>query len=228
MATCEYDSELYECSFSEKYILPACKYFDQSAIADFIKDSLFIVPWAGVIHLLSIALLGGAILMVDMRVLGSGIRSQTPHQINQVVRPITIAALALAILSGATMAFGELMKLYYSPPYWMKMGSLAGAILFTYGVRNRAIKTDATLGKMGWVLAGISLTLWIGTFTALSNTMAQFALLLLLIALGAFAWFGRDPINAAERSSIRLKLISAASIVMWLTTAAAGRWIAFY
>jgi len=230
MAECRYGDLVEQCSLAQKFIYPIYNGLDQSALAGWIKASVWIVPWAGALHLLALGLLGGAVLIVDMRVLGGGLVSHSPAKINRVARPLTIVALALAILTGLTMAFSELMKLYFSPPYWVKMASLAAAITFTFGVRNRVIETDGRLSVSGWALAAASIALWAGVFVYLSDAFARAAMLLLLISLLAFAWVGvwREQARSTAGDHGWTKLASVISIAMWLTTATAGRWIAFY
>jgi len=142
-----------------------------------------------------------------------------------------LIALALAIPSGLIMAFGEMMKIYYSPPYWVKMASLAAALAFTFGVRNRLIASEGRrLAALGWVLAAVSITLWVGVFWHLSDSMARIAMGLLLVILVTFAWLGsrHERKSGTPAAPGVTKIASVISIAMWLTAAGAGRWIAFY
>ena len=224
MATCEYDGEFYDCSWQEKYVLPIYDTLDQSPLADFIKESMTIVPWAGTLHLLALALLGGAVFLVDLRLLGAGLHRQSPQELQRTLSPLAKLALVAIVLSGIILAMGELTKLYYSPPYWLKMFSLFAAVLFTFGVRNRLIRSGGTVTPLIWGTGGVAILVWITAFAIFSNTLARVALLLLLVGLVAIAWRWRQTANVPTL----MKGVAAMSIVMWLTTAAAGRWIAFY
>ncbi len=230
MADCLRSDIIEQCTLAQKYVLPIYSGLDQSAVAAWIKASVWIVPWSGALHLLALGLLGGAILIVDMRVLGGGLTAQTPAKLNRIARPLTLIALSLAIPSGMIMAFSEMMKIYYSPPYWVKMASLAAALAFTFGVRNRLIATQGRLPVIGWVLAAVSIALWAGVFWYLSDSMARSVIALLLVILIVLAWFGsRHERKAGTQPATGLtKLASLISIAMWLSAAGAGRWIAFY
>jgi hypothetical protein len=231
MAECLRGDIIEQCTLAQKYIHPIYSGLDHSAVAAWIKASVWIVPWSGALHLLALGLLGGAILIVDMRVLGGGLTSQTPARLNRLARPLTLIALALAIPSGLIMAFGEMMKIYYSPPYWVKMASLAAALTFTFGVRNRLIASEGRrLPALGWVLAAVSIGLWAGVFWYLSDSMARAAMGLLLVVLAALAWVGSRHERKAgtPAASGVTKFASLISIAMWLSAAGAGRWIAFY
>ncbi|MCI5046307.1 MAG: hypothetical protein MRY59_02300 [Aquisalinus sp.] len=224
MATCEYDGEFYECSWQEKYVLPIYDTLDQSPLADFVKESMTIVPWAGTFHLLALALLGGAVFLVDLRLLGAGLSNQSPQALQKTVSPLARLALGAIVISGVILALGELMKLYYSPPYWLKMFSLFAAVLFTFGVRNRLIASEGRLSPLIQATGAIAIIIWLAAFAIFSNTLARIALLLLLAALSLIVWRWH---KTADTTAL-MKGVAALSIVMWLTTAAAGRWIAFY
>lgn len=215
---------------AQTYLHPIYSGLDRSALAAWVKASTWIVPWAGALHLLALGTLGGAILMVDMRVLGAGLTSRSPAKINRMARPLTVLALSLAIASGLVLASSEMMKIYYSPPYWLKMASLAAALTLTFGVRDRILADGGRIRVLGWLLAALSIALWAGTFLSLSNNLARGAMVGLLLALGGFAWVGarRERIAGKPRCPSWTKAISIISIAMWLTAATAGRWIAFY
>ncbi len=214
--------------FLDQLLYPVFDALNTSAMANYVKASQTIVPWAGVLHLIGIALLGGAIFMVDMRVLGAGIQSRTPADLNRTVRPLLIGALLLIVVSGSILALGELMKLYYSPPYWVKMGSLVAALVFTFGVRNRLIDPDAKASPVTGILAVVAIGFWALVFGAMSNDMARTALGLLGVALVVFLVWGWRVSADANKPDILVKGASMISIALWLTVAAAGRWIAFY
>lgn len=213
--------------FARDFVYPIYNGLDQSALAAWVKASTWIVPWAGAVHLLALGLLGGAILIVDMRVLGAGLTSQTPARIYRMARPLTLFALALAILSGMTLASAELMNIYYSPPYWVKMAALAAVLIFTFGVRNRLIAGAGRLPVLGWVLAVGSIAQWAGVFLYLSDSTARTAMAILLVGLMVFAWLGkrREPETTTPGLT---KAASVITLAMWVTVATAGRWIAFY
>ncbi len=222
MFECRYGDVIEACGFFDRFVYPVYAGLDQSALAAWIKASLWIVPWAGALHLLALGLLGGVVLMVDMRVLGFGLTSLDADQVRRLMRPLCLLALALAFASGLVIAFGEMLKIYDSPPYWLKMASLLAALVFMFGVRDRLIASGGQLSKPGRVLAALSMALWAGAFVWYAEAYAWIAMGALVVVLAVFAWLGRGAGNA------RTKAASLLSLAMWLTTAAAGRWIAFY
>jgi hypothetical protein len=230
MFECRYGDVVEACGFFDRFVYPLYWGLDQSALAAWVKASVWIVPWAGALHLLALGLLGGAILLVDMRVLGFGLTSLGPERMQRLARPLCLLALVLAIPSGLVLALGELLNIYDSPPYWLKMASLAAALVFTFGVRDRLIAAGGQLPRAGWWLAALSLALWAGAFLAYAEKIAWIAMGVLATALAAFAWLGQRRQRATGRfvCDARTKAASLISLALWLTTAAAGRWIAFY
>lgn len=230
MAECGVGDGVEPCGFADAYIYPLYNGLDQSAVAAWIKASVWIVPWSGAVHLIALGLLGGAIFIVDLRVLGAGLTSQTPAKINRVALPLTILALAIAVGSGAILALSELLKIYFSPPYWLKMASIVAAVTFTFGVRNRLIATQRPPGLSVWLPAVLAVALWAGVFLYLSDTMSRVAMALLLMMLGGFAWIGwrRERAAGVMGSPVGTRLASITTLAMWLTAAVSGRWIAFY
>lgn len=205
-------------------LYPLADGLDRSALATWIKASTWIVPWAGAAHLLALGLLGGATLLVDLRLLGGGLTSVSPARLLRTTRPLLLAALAVMIATGSIVALGEVMKLYYSPPYGLKMASLAAALLFTFAVRDPLIRRPDSAKPFTWLGLSIALGLWTAAFLANAERYAYIALAVLWLALAVYAWIHRR--NADQPSAIRLA--AGLSLTLWLTTAAAGRWIAFY
>jgi hypothetical protein len=230
MAQCRSGDAVYDCTLFEKHIRPLFDALDQSALAVAVKDSLAVVPWAGSFHVLGLAVLGGAVLMVDMRVLGAGLGSKSPAALQRTLRPFTIIAVVVMIVSGVALGLGEVMRLYFNPPFWVKMAALAAAIVFTFGVRDRLIQPGAKPGIVEAVLGAASIALWAGVFILMSNSLARAIALGFAAALALFVWLAGRGARQSDRpaASAWAKGASVITIAMWLTTAAAGRWIAFF
>ncbi|MEM1396974.1 MAG: DUF6644 family protein [Pseudomonadota bacterium] len=193
MCTDEYGE--YPCSVADKFVLPLFDMLDASFIATSVKASASIVPWAGAAHLLALAALGGAALMVDLKLLGAGVKTKSVKEVLETTRPILLVALIAAVVSGSILALGELKKLYYSPPYWLKMATLFAAIAFTWGVRNRIINSEGSTTRFALPLWGGLILGWLAIFVFMSNWLARGAFILLLAGLFATVWRRRASLN---------------------------------
>jgi len=125
-------------------------------------------------HLLGMALLGGAILIGDGRLLGLVLREVPVQLILARTHRLFVIGLSIAVASGVFMACGVALKIYYLPVYWFKMLALAVGVLFTFAIK-RPLLADGVENLNPWVV----------------------------------------------------RAVAAASLLVWFTVAATGRWIGF-
>ena len=137
-----------------------------------LRESSWLFPAIEAVHLLALAIFGGALIIVDLRLLGLGLNTFTTSSIERSARPWQIGSLLTLIVTGVLLGISEAVKLYDKYAFWVKMTALLAALLFTFLVRNR------------------------------------FAV--------------RDP-----KHGLAMKAVALASLAIWLTVAAAGRWIGF-
>jgi hypothetical protein len=125
-------------------------------------------PWAFAViesvHLLGLSVIGGAVLLVDLRLLGLGLKNQRIADVARAAFPWLVASLIVMLLTGFGLFLSEPTKCYYSQPFWVKMSSLALAILFTFTIRRRVTLADETRVRPIWfkLVAVVSLALWFG------------------------------------------------------------------
>jgi hypothetical protein len=136
----------------------------QTPIGEGIRESTWLFPVIEAFHLLGLGLTAGAVLMVDLRLLGVGLKKQPVAQLAAAVEPWLLGSLTLMFSSGIPLFLSESIKCYYSFPFWVKMTSLFLALLFTFTVRRRVARTGLTFDRPlpGRFTALISLTLWFG------------------------------------------------------------------
>src|SRR5437764_11894363 len=104
-------------------LLPLFQWCEASAIGSAIRTS----PWAFAviesIHLLGLAAIGGAVLVVDLRMLGLGLRRQPIADLARSVHPWFVGSLAVMLVTGVGLFLSEAVKCYYSTPFWVKISS---------------------------------------------------------------------------------------------------------
>ncbi len=120
------------------------------------------------IHLLALAVLGGAVLVVDLRLLGFILKDESARNVGRGLSRLLLGSLIVMILSGVCLVSEEAGKCYYSPAFRWKMVLLASAIIFYFTLHRRAlIATDKGAPGAWSRLAGIvSLSLWFGVGVA--------------------------------------------------------------
>jgi hypothetical protein len=145
-------------------LLPFAQWCEASALGSAIRTSTWAFAVIESVHLLALAAIGGAVLVVDLRLLGFGLRDQRVRDLAHDAFPWLVGSLMVMLVTGFGLFLSEATKCYYSTPFWVKMGSLFLAIVFTFTIR-RAV-TRAEEGRINPIVyklvALVSLTLWFG------------------------------------------------------------------
>src|SRR5262245_53512444 len=123
-------------------MLPFFQWCEATAIGTAIRSS----PWAFAViesvHLVGLSVIGGAVLLVDLRLLGFGLKNQRIADVARAAFPWLVGSLIVMLLTGFGLFLSEPTKCYYSQPFWVKISSLALAILFTFTIRYRVTLAD--------------------------------------------------------------------------------------
>jgi hypothetical protein len=145
-------------------LLPLFEWCENVGVGQAIRSSTWLFPVVEGVHLLGLCVIGGAILLVDMRLLGLGLRRQPVAELARDSQPFLIGSLMVMLITGLLLFSSEAVKCYYSAAFWFKMTSLALAIIFTFTVRQRVTQADAArIGPIkSKLVALISLALWSG------------------------------------------------------------------
>jgi hypothetical protein len=145
-------------------LLPFFQWCESTALGTAIRMS----PWAFAViesvHLLGLAVIGGAVLLVDLRMLGFGLTNQRIAELARAVFPWLVGSLAVMLLTGVGLFLSEPLKCYDSRAFWVKMISLGLAMLFTFSIRRAVTMADETRVRPIWfkLVALVSLALWFG------------------------------------------------------------------
>jgi hypothetical protein len=145
-------------------LLPFFQWCQDSALGVMIRESVWMFPIIEAVHLLALALIGGAVLIVDMRLAGLALREQPTAIIARDAEPWLIGSLVVMIITGVLLFVSEALKCYYSPPFWLKMLFLSLAITFTFTLRRRVARA-ADAFAAPWrskAVAVVSVLLWSG------------------------------------------------------------------
>ena len=137
---------------------------DSTALAGLMKTSAWAFAVVESVHLLALAVIGGAVLLVNLRLLGFGFRDHPVAEVAHDAYPFVVGSLIVMLGTGVALFFSETTKLYYSFPFWVKMTSLLFAMIFTFTIWRKVIFADAQRVGPRWrkVTALVSLALWFG------------------------------------------------------------------
>jgi hypothetical protein len=148
-------------------LLQLFKWFDATPISQMIRNSTYIFPVVEVLHLFGLTLLLGTITVIDMRMLGVGMRRQSVAEVASQLTPWSIGAALLTIVSGILLFLSEAMKCYGNAAFPYKMWFLfAGIVLYLVAQRRVTSPTSRMSPGALKVIAVLSLFLWYGVAIA--------------------------------------------------------------
>jgi hypothetical protein len=126
------------------------------------RSSPWLFPVIATIHLMGLAVIGGAVLLVDLRLLGLGLRRQPVRELAQDAERWLFRGVAVMVATGILLFMCFATKYYYLTFFWVKMAALFLVIVFTVSVRRRVAMADETGINPVWskAVALVSLSLW--------------------------------------------------------------------
>ena len=130
-----------------------------------VNNSLWAFAAVEAVHLLALAVIGGAVLVVDLRTLGWIFPRQRVADVASVARPWLIGSVIAMFLTGvplmASLAFS---KCYFNEAFRLKMYFLAASLLFTFHARQRIATGDdrRANSRMAKAVVVVSVLLWSG------------------------------------------------------------------
>jgi hypothetical protein len=154
------------------FLLSICQWLDSTRFNAMLRQSTWAFPTFDTIHTLGIVLVAGTIMLVDLRLLGLGLRSVPVAQLVARIVPATLGGFALMLVSGGLLFSSEAVKMYHSPAFRIKVVLLALAGLNAL-IFHRTIYRDVANWDPGAIapararLAGLlSLVLWMAIIAA--------------------------------------------------------------
>ena len=145
-------------------LLPFFQWAEATPLGEAIRNSSWAFAAIESVHLLALAAVGGTVLVVDLRLLGFGLRAQPIADVARDARPWFGGSLIVMLVTGVGLFLSEPMKCYASTAFAVKMTCLALAIAFTFTVRMSVTMADEGRVRSSWLkaVALVSLALWFG------------------------------------------------------------------
>jgi hypothetical protein len=142
---------------------------ERLALVRWIATADQVYPALSALHILSLALVVGPILVVDVRLLG-GFRGADLTPALPVLTRIAALGVAAAIVTGALLASVQLTKYAANPAFLLKLALIAGAIANALAFRSMGSWGGRRRSAEGYVRArlhaALSLALWLGALFA--------------------------------------------------------------
>jgi hypothetical protein len=242
-------------------------------------------------HVLSLIALGGATILMNLRLIGVGLTQEPPSEIYRNLRTIQTLGVVGIVVTGVLIGMANAERLYDSPAFIVKMLALIGGLILTYGVSRTTAAAEGRVSSAAKAWFVLGMAFWLAALVVfltggliapgIWHVITAAALLVLfmtegrarIVYAGVLAVLvvaqelaplfydsavfyhpgdrtGVDPIDVGfsiiipawivgtalaqffraghgEEGGPLTKIIGCATILVWLTSAAAGRWIAF-
>jgi hypothetical protein len=142
-------------------LLPFFDWMNALPVSQAIGSSIWIYPLVQAIHLVFLALFAGGIIIVDLRLLGFGIRSKSVAEVARDARPWMITGFLGLVATGLPQLMQNASREYYSEFFWYKMYLIAFGLILMVTVRRKMTQgTESTPASK--VVGLVSMAIWTG------------------------------------------------------------------
>lgn len=205
---------------------PWLRDLSQSPVVTAARESVWIFAAIEAGHLLSLAILAGAVLGLNLKLLGLVLKDETASDVERWTRPWLHVGVVGALTTGVAMGIINVASLYGSVAFFVKMVALVAAILFSYAVSREVVRRSGKPSATAIAVAASAALIWIAAVLAFALTPSVRPGVALIIGAGValIAVGVRGRRNAPDPSA---RLAAYASVLAWVTVIAAGRWIGF-
>jgi hypothetical protein len=137
-----------------------------------LRESQYVMPWVFVLHVISMCMFAGTILMMDLRLLGVGYMQTPFSQVQRRLFPWQIAGMVLSSITGLALVFGNPFNYLTNIIFWVKMLGIAiaglNAVAFHFITEYTLVDWDrGPTPPFGAKLAGgLSILLWANVIMA--------------------------------------------------------------
>lgn len=145
-------------------VLAFFQWLDASTLAEVSKAYGGVFALVQTVHLGSMALLGGMLILLNLRLLGVVMTDVSADVIVDNTRRWISWTLIGMTISGIYMASAVALKLYYNDFFWSKMAGFAMGLAFLYGIKLPLLKYGVD-----------ELGVWTVRLTAIASLMIWFS-----------------------------------------------------
>jgi hypothetical protein len=145
-------------------LFPWFEWLASTSLSQAISTSTWAFAVIESVHLLALSAIGGAVLILDLRMLGLGLRRQAVGDIAREAQPWLVGSLIVMLVTGVLLFASEPIKCYYSTPFRIKMLCLLLGTTWAFTVRRKVAVAGEERVRPIWLklVALVSLALWFG------------------------------------------------------------------
>ena len=134
---------------------------EASPIGVFVKDRGATFATIEAVHLMALAVLGGAVLVTDLRLMNVVFKDVSSQAVASEAHRWFKVALVALLVTGFFMVAGVATKCYHNFYFWVKMAALAAGILFVFAIKVPLLSRGDSLRPATLKLVAVASTsLW--------------------------------------------------------------------
>ena len=143
---------------------PFFEWMQDSSVSAFFLEVTWSSPIIQCMHLISLAIFSGAVLIVDIRLIGKGLTRLSIAEVSRSAQPWLVWSFVALLATGVPQMISLALKQYYSPFFWFKMQLLIVGLIFTFTIRRSVAKADPDrIGTLVPKAVGVaSICIWTG------------------------------------------------------------------
>ena len=144
------------------WMQPFFEWMGSTAFATFFLTQTWSSPIIQCAHLIAIVIFSGAVLVVDVRLLGRGLTSISVAELARQADKWMIWSFVALLATGVPQMMSTALKQYYSPFFWWKMQLILLGLVFSFTIRRKvAMAEEARIGPAWPKLVGTaSILIW--------------------------------------------------------------------
>jgi hypothetical protein len=149
-------------------------------------------------HIISLVMIGGTSILMNLRLLGAGLTEEQPAEINRNLRLWQTIGVIGIVVTGVLIGSANAVKLYNSSAFVVKMMCLLAGVILTYGVSRPVTAANgavAVLPKVWFAIGGAIFlaALWVFTTTDLIDVgvyhvLTAAGLIMIPVTRGRVRW----------------------------------------
>jgi hypothetical protein len=143
---------------------PFFEWNDKAWLGQAIAGTIWAFPVIETIHILALTMMFGSIVIIDLRMLGLGMKKQPVAVLAKNLEHYMTWGLVIMLATGYMLFTSEAMKCFVNDGFKFKMAVLFPAIIFQFTLFRWITHQDENKRPMllGWLVAVLSLALWFG------------------------------------------------------------------
>jgi len=141
---------------------PFFQWSDSIWVGHFIAGNTWAFPVVETMHILALTVMFGAMILIDLRLVGLGMRKESVSLLSRNLEPYMTWSLIVMLVTGFLLFTSEAMKCYANDGFRLKMEFLVPAVLFQFTYFRWVTRQDEARRSrvLGWTASVLSTVLW--------------------------------------------------------------------